>query len=61
MAWLSVWRLEQGATDLHYGPAGATATLSSRAPVKSRMRGLPFWCRLTQLVLEKRSLNGCSK
>jgi len=22
--------------------------------------GLPFWCRLTQLVLENRPLNGCS-
>ena len=22
--------------------------------------GLPFWCRLTQVVLEKRLLNGCS-
>ena len=21
--------------------------------------GLPFWCRLTQIVLEKRPLNGC--
>jgi len=29
--------LERGANDLHYGPAGATATLSSHAPVKSRM------------------------
>jgi len=22
--------------------------------------GLPFWCRLTQVVLERRPLNGCS-
>jgi len=22
--------------------------------------GLPFWCQLTQVVLEKRPLNGCS-
>jgi len=22
--------------------------------------GLPFWCRLTQVVLEKKLLNGCS-
>jgi len=35
-----------------YGPADATATLSSLAPVKSRMV-LPFWCRLTQVILEK--------
>jgi len=26
-------------------------------PVKSR---IPFWCRLTQVVLEKMQLNGCS-
>jgi len=30
------------------------------APVKSRLV-LPFWYRLTQVVLEKRPLNGCSK
>ena len=29
------------------------------APVKSRLV-LPFWYRLTQVVLEKRPLNGCS-
>jgi len=29
--------LEQGADDLHMGPADATATPSSLAPVKSRM------------------------
>jgi len=42
-----------------YGPADATATLSSLASLKSRMV-LPFWCRLkpTQVVLEKRPLNG---
>ena len=39
------------------GPADATATPSSLASVKSRMV-LPFWCRLTQVVLEKRPLNG---
>ena len=31
----------------------------SLAPVKSRLV-LPFWYRLTQVVLEKRPLNGCS-
>jgi len=31
----------------------------SLAPVKSRLL-LPFWYRLTQVVLEKRPLNGCS-
>ena len=69
--WLSVWTLEQGANDLlkiqlmplppHYLAIDATATPSSLAPVKSRMvTGLPFWCRFTQVVLEKRPLNGCS-
>jgi len=41
-----------------YGPADATATPSSLASLKSRMV-LPFWCRLTQVVLEKRPLNWC--
>ena len=31
----------------------------SLAPVKSRLV-LPFWYRLTQVVLERRPLNGCS-
>ena len=31
----------------------------SLAPIKSRLV-LPFWYRLTQVVLEKRPLNGCS-
>jgi len=51
--------LEQGANYLHYGPANATTTPSSLAPVKFE-NGLPFWCRLTQVVLEKRLLNGRS-
>ena len=37
----------------------ATDTTSSLASVKSKMV-LPFWCRLTQVVPEKRPLNGCS-
>jgi len=41
-----------------YGPADATATPSSLASLKSRLVS-PFWCRLTQVVLEKRPLNGC--
>jgi len=45
---------------LAYGPADATATAThSLAPVKSRLV-LPFWHRFTQVVLEKRPLNGCS-
>jgi len=41
-----------------YGPADATAIPSSLAPAKSRLV-LPFWCRLTQIVLQKRPLSGC--
>ena len=41
-----------------YGLADATASPSFLASLKSRMV-LPFWCWLTQVVLEKRSLNGC--
>ena len=40
-----------------YRPADATATPSS-ASLKSRLV-LPFWCRLTQVVLEKRMLKWC--
>jgi len=40
-----------------YGPADATATLSSSAVLKSMMV-LPFWYWLTQVVLEKSPLNG---
>jgi len=40
--------LEQDA----YRPADATATPSSLASLKSRLV-LPFWCRLTQVVLER--------
>jgi len=43
-----------------YDPADATATPSSLAPVKSK-NDLPFWCRLTQVVPEKRPLNGSSR
>jgi len=41
-----------------YGPADATATPLSLALLKYRMVQ-PFWCQLTQVVLEKWSLNGC--
>jgi len=40
------------------GPVNATATISSVALLKSRML-LRFWCWLTQVVLEKKPLNGC--
>ena len=44
-----------------YGPADATASQapSSLASFKSRLV-LPFWYRLTQVVLKKRLLNVCS-
>ena len=40
-------------------PSWCHCHLLSLAPVKSRLV-LPFWYRLTQVVLEKRPLNGCS-
>ena len=40
-----------------HGPADATATLSSLTSLKSRLVQ-PFWCQLTQVVPEKRSLKG---
>ena len=48
-----------GKSDLHNGSDDATATTSSLASLKSRMV-LPFWDQLTQVVLEKRLLNGCT-
>jgi len=41
-----------------HSPPDATATLSSLASLKSRLVS-PFWCRLTQVVLEERPLHGC--
>ena len=49
--------LERGA-DLHMAqlmPLPLTVSCSSKIQI-----GLPFWYRLTQVVLEKRPLNGCS-
>jgi len=40
-----------------YGQADATATPSSLASLKSRLV-VPFWCCLTQVILETRLLNG---
>jgi len=42
-----------------YGSADATASPSFFCDSKIQ-NGLPFWCRLNQVVLEKRTLNGCS-
>jgi len=50
--------LERGANDLHMVqlmPLPPIISCSSKI-----QNGLPFWCRLTQVVLEKRLLNGCS-
>jgi len=47
--WLKTWQ--------HCDLAGCHSL--SLAPVKSRLL-LPFWYRLTQVVLEQRPLNGCS-
>ena len=41
-----------------YSPADATATPTSCS--SKIQNGLPFWCWLTQVVLEKKPLNGCS-
>ena len=47
--------LQRGANDLHaYGPADATATPNISCSSKIQ-NGLPFWCQLTQVVLEKDS------
>jgi len=46
LARLSVWTLERGANDLHYGSADATATLLSPASLKSRLIFIPIWWRL---------------
>ena len=55
LAWLSVWSEVQTCI----WPSWCHCHSLSLAPVKSRLV-LPFWCRLTQVVLEKRPLNGCS-
>ena len=48
LAWLSVWNKVQR---LAYGPADATATLSSL--LQKIQNGLSFWYQPTQVVLEK--------
>ena len=55
LAWLSVWSEVQTCI----WPSWCHCHSLSLAPVKSRLI-LPFWYRLTQVVLEKRPLNGCS-
>ena len=55
LAWLSVWSEVQ----ICIWPSWCHCHSLSLAPVKSRLV-LPFWYRLTQVVLEERPLNGCS-
>ena len=55
LAWLSVWSEVQTCI----WPSWCHCHSLSLAPVKSRLV-LPFWYHLTQVVLEKRPLNGCS-
>jgi len=54
LAWLSVWSEVQ----TNIWPSWCHCYSLSLAPVKSRLV-LPFFYRLTQVVLEKRPLNGC--
>jgi len=50
--------LEQGANDLHMVQLMPLTPHHLFASLKSRMAST-FWCWLTQVVLEKRLLNGC--
>jgi len=56
LAWLSVWSKVQmiciWSSCCHCHPI-----ISCSSKIQN---GLPFWCQLTQVVLEKRPLNGCS-
>ena len=54
LAWLSVWSEVQTCI----WPSWCHCHSLSLAPVKSRSV-LPFWYWLTQVILEKRPLNGC--
>ena len=54
LAWLSVWSKVQ----ICIWPSGFHFHSLSLALVKSRLV-LPFWYRLTQVVLDKGPLNGC--
>ena len=54
LVWLSVWSEVQTCI----WPSWCHCHSLSLAPIKSRLV-LPFWYRLTQVVLEKRPLNGC--
>jgi len=54
----AVFCLEPGANDLHMVQLmHCHSIISCSSKIQN---GLPFWCRLTQVVLEKRSLNRCN-
>ena len=58
LAWLSVWSEVRRGADLHMAqlmPLPLAVSCSSKIQI-----GFTFWYRLTQVVLEKRPLNGCS-
>ena len=53
--------LERGANDLHMVQLMPLPVCHPIISCSSKIQnGLPFWCRLTQFVLEKRPLNRCS-
>ena len=54
LSWLSVWSEVQTCI----WPSSFHCHSLSLASVKSRLV-LPFWCQLTQVVLDKGPLNGC--
>ena len=58
LMWLSVWNKVQIVCIWSSWCLCHTKTPSSLASFESRLV-LPFWYQLTQIVLEKRSLNGC--
>ena len=49
--------LERGANDMHMVLLMSLPIISCFIKIQN---GLPFWCQLTQVVLEKRPLNGCN-
>jgi len=57
--WLSIWSEVQIVCDMVQLMPLHPKTPSSLASFKFRLV-LPFWYRLTEVVLEKRPLNGCS-
>jgi len=56
MVWLSVWS-EVQMICIWFSWCHRHPIVSCSSKIQN---GLPFWCRLTQVVLKKRLLNGCS-